>query len=127
MTRSHGVHLPGTQGACNAGRKQHHKESCMSVATQALLALAAAMTLAACAAKEPDHTVDWYKAHAAERTAMVARCSANPGELADTPNCINATDATNAKIWASRAGISGVKAPTFGKPRNTDKKGQSTP
>jgi hypothetical protein len=71
--------------------------------------------LSACAPKEPVQTVDWYKTHTAERDAMIARCDANPGELESTPNCINATDARNAKTWASRAGITAPKAPTFGK------------
>lgn len=86
----------------------------MTPSNRALLAALAMASLAACSSKEPVQTVDWYKAHDAERTAMVARCNANPGELADTPNCVNATDAANAKTWASSGGISGVKAPTFG-------------
>ncbi|SFL29708.1 hypothetical protein SAMN05192579_1275 [Rhodanobacter glycinis] len=77
--------------------------------------------LAACSPKEATQSADWYKAHDAERTAMVQRCAANPGELAKTPNCINATTAANAKTWAARGGIHGVKAPTFGaKPKTND-------
>lgn len=59
-----------------------------------VLAVAAAV-LAGCGENTPVQTVDWYKANEAERTAMIAKCKANPGELAASPNCINATTAAN--------------------------------
>ena len=40
-------------------------------------------------------TVEWYKSHEAERTAMVTKCHNNPGQLASTPNCINAQQAVS--------------------------------
>lgn len=93
----------------------------MKTTNQTLLVIAAMAALAACASKEPVQSADWYKAHDVERTAMVQRCAANPGELAQTPNCVNATAAANAKTWAARGGIHGVKAPTFGaKPKTND-------
>jgi len=54
-------------------------------------------------------TVDWYKAHQAERMAMLAKCRDNPGQLAATPNCVNATRAESATTWGGRGG--GVKVP----------------
>jgi len=39
---------------------------------------------------EPVQSVDWYKEHATERADRLAKCRANPGELSETPNCINA-------------------------------------
>lgn len=87
----------------------------MKTTTQVLLAMAVVAALSACGPKETVQTVDWYKAHPAERDAMLNRCQANPGELADTPNCVNATDARNAQVWASSGGIVAPKAPTFGK------------
>ena len=35
-------------------------------------------------------TVDYYTGHAKERQTMVEECTNNPGELASSPNCINA-------------------------------------
>jgi hypothetical protein len=43
----------------------------------------------------PTQTVDWYKAHDAERKDVLAKCNNNPGELAATPNCVNAALADN--------------------------------
>ncbi|WP_183004342.1 EexN family lipoprotein [Achromobacter sp. UMC71] len=53
------------------------------------------LTLAACSDNTPVQTVDWYKAHDPERKAMIAKCEANPGELAASANCINAKTAEN--------------------------------
>jgi hypothetical protein len=39
---------------------------------------------------EPTQTVDWYKSHHAELKDVLAKCKNNPGELAATPNCVNA-------------------------------------
>ncbi|MEO5831020.1 MAG: EexN family lipoprotein [Rhodanobacter sp.] len=67
-----------------------------------VVALTAMVGLSACGKTEPVQTVDWYKAHDAERQAMVDRCHANPGELAMTPNCINASQASNVKAAERR-------------------------
>ena len=61
----------------------------------AILFVVAVALLAGCDEKETAQTVDWYKAHEAERTAMIAKCKANPGELDASPNCINAVTAAN--------------------------------
>jgi hypothetical protein len=39
------------------------------------------------------HTVDWYVAHGDERKAEVAKCDNDPGDLQNTPDCVNAKDA----------------------------------
>jgi hypothetical protein len=44
---------------------------------------------------EPTQTVDWYKTHGAERKDVLEKCKNNPGELAMTPNCVNASKADN--------------------------------
>lgn len=80
-----------------------------------LLVMAVTFGLVACGPKESVQTVDWYKAHDVERKVMVKSCLNNPGELQSTANCINATDAHNTLTWAAKGGISGIKAPTFGK------------
>ncbi len=61
------------------------------------LVLSGAMGLSGCTqeALDPVHTVEWYKSHEAERTAMVTKCHNNPGQLASTPNCVNAQQAVS--------------------------------
>lgn len=46
-------------------------------------------------ALEPVNTVEWYKAHEAERETMLKKCLNNPGQLAETPNCVNAKEAAS--------------------------------
>lgn len=70
----------------------------------ALLFLAA-IALVGCKDNDPVQTVDWYKAHATERATMLAKCKANPGELAASPNCINASRAETAVDGAKRGGL----------------------
>jgi len=38
-------------------------------------------------------TTDWYKENPAEMDATIKQCDSNPGQLAMTPNCINAAAA----------------------------------
>lgn len=52
-------------------------------------------------------TVDWYKANKTERKAVLATCRNNPGELAKTPNCVNASRADSAVTWGATGG--GIK------------------
>lgn len=65
----------------------------------------AAVALVGCKDNEPVQTVDWYKANPPERSAMLAKCKANPGELAASPNCINANRAETAVDGAKRGGL----------------------
>jgi len=67
-----------------------------------VLALAAIVGLSACSKGEPVQTVEWYKAHDAERKTMVDRCHADPGELAVTANCVNAGQASDVKAAERR-------------------------
>ncbi len=51
-----------------------------------------AVSAAGCA-PVPDlgtQTVDYYTGHAKERQTMLEQCQNNPGELARSPNCVNA-------------------------------------
>lgn len=57
--------------------------------------LAVAVILAGCGESTTVRTVDWYKNHDAERKSMILKCEESPGELATTPNCINAKTAAN--------------------------------
>ena len=70
----------------------------------ALLFLAA-IALAGCKEDQPVEvvqTVDWYKAHDAERIEMVKKCKNSPGEIAGTTNCINAKSAHDQTIFGSQ-------------------------
>ena len=63
------------------------------------------VTLAGCKDNDPVQTVDWYKANAPERAALLAKCKTNPGELSASPNCINANRAETAVDGAKRGGL----------------------
>ena len=67
-----------------------------------VIAIIGILSLSACGKSEPVHTVDWYKAHDVERKAMVDRCHADPGELAMTSNCVNASQASNVRAAERR-------------------------
>ena len=69
------------------------------------LLLLAAVALAGCNETDPVQTVDWYKTNASERATMLAKCKSNPGELAASPNCINANRAETAVDGAKRGGL----------------------
>ncbi|MFU2883526.1 EexN family lipoprotein [Pseudomonas aeruginosa] len=77
-----------------------------------ILAAVAALALAGCKEDEKPQevvqTVEWFKEHSAEREAQLAKCKSNPGELAATPNCVNASRADSSSTWSKRGGI---KAP----------------
>lgn len=59
--------------------------------------------LASCSAPEPSRDVAFYRDHATERAAEMAKCRNNPGQLEKTPNCLNAlradADAVSEKAW----------------------------
>lgn len=48
-----------------------------------------------CSKVEDTHSVEWYRApeNRVAFEAKLAECKSNPGELKDTPNCINAFQA----------------------------------
>jgi len=63
----------------------------MKFATASLLVhLVSLAGLAACTREEPARSVSWYREHAEDRKAMIARCSDDPAHLAQAPDCINA-------------------------------------
>jgi len=86
-----------------------------------ILLLVGAAVLAGCNKEtpEPVQTVDWYKAHKPERLATIEKCRNNPGQLAGTPNCINASRA-DAQAEAAKRSVPSVtilSADDFKKPR----------
>lgn len=87
----------------------------MRALTTLLLFVTAA--LVGCSEKETVKTVDWYKSQDAERKAMIIKCKANPGELALTPNCVNAKQADNEKALSRRGWLTPNTA-DFGKSKD---------
>jgi hypothetical protein len=69
-----------------------------SCARKAAVAISLSALLTGCfdEATPAAKSVDWYKAHNADRQAMMEKCSQNPGELGDTPDCKNAIAAESA-------------------------------
>lgn len=57
------------------------------------------LSLAGCFEQKPleeTKSVEFYSQNSTDRSEMVKRCANNPGELKDTPNCINAMQAEKA-------------------------------
>ena len=72
-------------------------------------AILAGMLLLGCTPAEEVKTADWYLANIPEMKKMVTKCKNNPGELATTPNCINAMAANEKKLSLDFA--EGARAP----------------
>ena len=71
-----------------------------------------AVTACAPAPKQAQHTVDYYRSHAALRGEMLKQCGNDPGDLGRTPDCINARAAENIE------GIGSLKSlPPMGLPK----------
>lgn len=73
-----------------------------------IFAVCALSALAGCSEPHEEavvQTVEYYKTHDAERKRIVEACGNNPGELAATPNCVNACTADEALTWNSRGVI----------------------
>ena len=75
----------------------------------------AALTLAACSPGETPHDVAYYRDHADDRAAQMAKCRNDPGNLGKTPNCLNAlradADAASEKAWTLPKTESRVRDP----------------
>jgi hypothetical protein len=95
----------------------------MKQKTMFMTVIAFTLVLASCSKEPvqvPVQTVEWFKEHKTEREAQINKCESNPGELEETPNCVNATDARNSLIWSSRTGGNPVKPLTFGAPKKKE-------
>lgn len=67
--------------------------------------IVAVCTLSACHSTEPTRSVEWFVEHRQELKAALAKCDGNPGELAATPNCINAKRAQGKITWEAKGVI----------------------
>jgi hypothetical protein len=79
----------------------------MKASTILMISTVTFFSLTGCEKKATEvvQTVDWYKEHKAERLALLEKCKSNPGELAATPNCINASRAASQITWGANKGI----------------------
>ena len=90
----------------------------MNISTNlfAIIATGALSMLVGCEKDQPTdvvQTVDWYKAHEKERVEMLAICQNNPGQLASTPNCMNAQQAQGNITWGAKGGSIKIEPLTF--------------
>lgn len=67
--------------------------------------IAVACILSACHSTEPTRSVEWFIEHRQELKDAIAECNSNPGELAATPNCINAKRAQGKITWEAKGVI----------------------
>lgn len=70
----------------------------------ALLVMGVSGAFAGPASAEATRTVEWYLAPENEQAlnAKIEECRNNPGELRDTPNCVNARQAVQKKATSKR-------------------------
>ncbi len=70
----------------------------MNTIASMLLLTAAVVSLAGCNEADTSRqtkTVGWFFDHRDELAVTLKECRDNPGELAKTPNCVNAVEARN--------------------------------
>jgi hypothetical protein len=75
-----------------------------------IILAAIALGLTGCKEEETPEvvqSVEWYKEHPTERAVQLDQCKSDPGELALTPNCVNASRAQESTTWTARGG--GIK------------------
>ena len=82
-----------------------------------LCLIVAAFALSACDSAEETRTVEWYlqPGNKAAWDAKLAECKNNPGELGNTPNCVNARKAADRQFLRGTGEPSKpTKEPEFG-------------
>jgi hypothetical protein len=79
------------------------------------LALGGLLVLSACMQPQPVRDKAYYANHSVERTAQIAECKKDPGELGKTANCLNASAAAanieSDRFWAGKKPKSRVTNP----------------
>ncbi len=64
-----------------------------------ILIVVLSLAITACKGDISDvKSVEWFHNNPQERTQTLKECKNNPGELKETPNCINASQAESASI-----------------------------
>ena len=90
-----------------------------SAAWVAIFAAVATVGVASCT-RQPEaarHTVDEYRANPDLRREQFARCANDPGTLGQTPDCVNARQATRLEETRSVRDLPPVQLPQPGSPR----------
>lgn len=93
----------------------------ISCARNMILVSVSSLMLAGCfeddTPSETTRSVEWYQEHAVEREDKLKECANNPGELENTPNCVNALQAARLE---SSGSLRNVEIPPlqFGKRGN---------
>lgn len=85
----------------------------------ATVLIASPFALTGCIEDKPAdivHTVDWYREHEAELKEVLKKCNNNPGELAATPNCVNAGRAKHLNMAGDSSKLKLVLSPPDSKP-----------
>jgi len=93
----------------------------ISFARNIALATVVSATLTGCFDDQPTgpaHDVDWFLANQAERIEVLEQCRNNPGELAETSNCINAEKAAVRDTSGSLRNLEEIEPLSFGKNRS---------
>jgi hypothetical protein len=70
-------------------------------------------------------TVDYYRAHAAERAATLGKCANDPGDVRDSPNCVNAREAERAESVGSLKSLPPMGLPVGQGPNQSGARGAS--
>jgi hypothetical protein len=86
----------------------------LSLRALALCALGVTLTTTCCTRQTPagQHTVAEYRANAALRREEFARCANDPGSLGETPDCINAREASRVEDIGSVRDTPPIHLPT---------------
>ena len=71
------------------------------------------------------HSVDYYRARAAERAAMLSTCANDPGDLRDSPNCVNAREAARVEDVGSLKSLPPMGLPVGQGPDQSGGRGAS--
>lgn len=77
----------------------------MSIKTMKFGLIAVVGIFSACHSTEPTRSVEWFIEHPEELKDAITKCNGNPGELAATPNCINAKRAQGKITWEAKGVI----------------------
>jgi hypothetical protein len=80
-----------------------------------IISVVGGLGVTACSPLKPVHDKAYFLAHPDERSAAIADCRADPGEIEKPPNCINASsaaaDVESDRFWAIKKPKSRVAHP----------------
>ena len=90
-----------------------------------VLAVAALCAASGCSpsAVTAHHTVSEYRADAVLRHRQMAACADDPGTLGETPDCVNAQQASRLEDTQSLRQLPPIRLPDKGKPAAQDAQG----